>query len=148
MNIDTLLSYHKEEASEELAYLTIIYSAVFGILGYLGSARKIYPQVRIVICVMFSIFLFTFISAFLDSLEIHDALHVEIRNYFALHPSDFIGQEQSRLYKCLMEKMVPHDHDHIILMSFGLGTILNLGLLTIGEGRVFSMTNYFRKKNK
>lgn len=146
LSFETLLTYHNKEASEELTYLTIIFSVIFGILGYVGSAKRIEPQVRIVIIIVFSIFMYTFTSAFFNSLKIHDALHAEIRNYVETNPKDFINEKKSALYICLMSEMKPHNSFLFILMSLGLGIIVNIGLLTLGQGKVFSFPNVLKRK--
>jgi hypothetical protein len=85
LNFETLITFHKQEGSDHLIYLTIIFSVIFGILGYVGSAKRIKPQVRIVILFVFSVFIYISTSSFLSSLEIHDALHIEIRNHVKSH---------------------------------------------------------------
>ncbi|MBL0270184.1 MAG: hypothetical protein IPP99_16395 [Chitinophagaceae bacterium] len=147
LDLNTLLSYHKQEASEELAYITVIFTVILGILGYIGSAKKIEPLVRITISVIFSIFLFTFISALVSSLRIHHALHEEIRNYTVSHPGMFVDNEKSKLFTELSKPVKQHHPLGVIWMGTGLGIIVILGLLTLGEGKVFSFPGA-RKKYK
>ncbi|MFT3794419.1 hypothetical protein [Flavobacterium sp.] len=142
MDIGTLISYHKQEAAEGLSYIILIFSVILGLLGYIGSAKKIDANVRIVLVIVFSIFLTLFVSSLVDSMIIHDALHEEIRNFAAKNPGEFINGEQSKLYLALTDHMQPHHIPSIVLMGAGLGIVVNLGLLTIGEGKVFS----FKKK--
>jgi hypothetical protein len=146
IDFSTLLSYHKQEASEELTYLAIIYTAILGILGYIGSASRIEPQVRIGISIIFSIFLYTFMLAVVSSMAIHDALHEEIRNYVLLHPDQFINGQKSNLYLTLTRELQPHHSFSIVLMGIGLGLMVVLGLLTIGNGKVFSLQNLIKSK--
>lgn len=137
LSLDVLLSFHKQESSEELTYLTIIYTAVLGLLGYIGSAQRIAPQVRICISVIFSIFLTSFTAVLLGSVRMHSALHTEISNYTKLHPQEFIGAEKSALF-IAMSDLKPFSTSEIIIAAIALGTMVIVGLLTIGEGRVFS----------
>jgi hypothetical protein len=148
LDLSTLLSYHKQEAAEELAYITVIFTVILGILGYIGSAKKIEPQVRVTISVIFAIFLFTFISALVNSLRIHNALHEEIRNYTVLHPKMFIYQEKSKLYLTLSKVVKPHHPFGIIWMGAGLGAIVILGLLTLGEGKIFSFPRISKSRKR
>jgi hypothetical protein len=144
LDLSTLLSYHKQEAAEELAYITVIFTVVLGILGYIGSAKKIEPQVRITISVIFAIFMITFISALASSLQVHNAIHEEIRNFTVLHPEMFIGNEKSKLHIVLSKVVKAHHPFGVIWMGAGLGAIVILGLLTLGDGKIFS----FRRASK
>lgn len=147
LDLSTLLSYHKQESSEELTYLTIIFTGILGILGYIGSARRIEPQVRIAIAIIFSIFLAMFTSALIGSIHIHNALHAEISKYVGLHPELFIDAQNSELYGVLT-KMEPTEPFAVVLAAVGLGITVIVGLLTIGEGRVFSFLRIIQRKQK
>ena len=147
LDLSTLLSYHKQESSEELTYLTIIFTGILGILGYIGSARRIEPQVRIAIAIIFSIFLAMFTSALIGSVHIHNALHAEISKYASLHQELFIDGQHSDLYAVLTD-MKPTQPFAVVLAAMGLGITVIIGLLTIGEGRVFSFPRVIRRKQK
>jgi hypothetical protein len=147
LDLSTLLSYHKQESSEELTYLTIIFTGILGILGYIGSARRIEPQVRIVISVIFSIFLATFTSALVGSVHIHNALHAEISKYAALHPELFIDGQHSDLYTVLTA-MKPTQPFAVVLAAAGLGITVIAGLLTIGEGSVFGFPRVVQRRQR
>jgi hypothetical protein len=145
LDLSTLLSYHKQEGSEELTYFTIIFTGILGILGYIGSARRIEPQVRIAVAIIFSIFLASFTSALVGSLHIHNALHAEISKHVGLHPELFIDGQKSELYNVLTE-LKPIQPGGVILLAAGLGITVVMGLLTIGEGRVFSFKRILKEK--
>lgn len=147
LDLSTLLSYHKQESSEELTYLTIIFTGILGILGYIGSARRIEPQVRIVISIIFSVFLTSFTAALVGSVKIHNALHAEISKYAGLHPELFIDGQHSDLYAVLTD-MQPTQPFAVVLAAVGLGITVIVGLLTIGEGKVFSFPRIVRRKQK
>ena len=138
MDIDTLIAFHKQEASEELTYITIIFTVILGVLGYIGSVKHLGRGIRICISLIFSIFLVTFLLALAGSLEIHNALHEEIRNYAITNPTKFINGEKSMLYITL-SKMKLHQNLLIIWMGVGLGLMVILGILTYGEGRLFTL---------
>lgn len=63
-----------------------------GLLGYFGTAGKISRMIRCLIIVVFVVFYATLILAFLDSMQIHNALHIEIKDYIALHQDEFINK--------------------------------------------------------
>jgi hypothetical protein len=139
MDFATLVSYHKQEGAEEMAYVTIIFTVVLGIFGYLGSAKRITKPVRLIVAGVFTVFLFSFSSSLLGSLDIHSAIHQEIRDHIERHPEEFELGTESRLYKTLLEHMVPHERRFVLVASIGLGIIVVAGLLAMGEGRVFPL---------
>jgi hypothetical protein len=148
LDFNTLFSYHKQEVSEELTYLTLIYTIILGILGYIGAARKIEPQVRIFISVIFTIFLINILFALNNSLKIHNALHDEIKSVIALHPGAFANGEKSRLYIELSQEGEVYSSVQILWMGIGLWIAVVLGTLTIGEGKVFSFQRLIRPKKR
>ena len=145
LDFDVLISYHKQEASEEMAYITIIFTVILGLLGYLGTAKRITKAARVIIAITFSSFYFVFNKALFNSLEIHRAIHIEIKNHVQLHPENFIGGKKSVLYHALIKHMEPQESNSIIIWAILLGLVLLIGILTIGQNGIFSLN---RKRNQ
>ena len=81
-----LLSLHKAEAAEGMAYFTAYSAVVLGILGYLGAVKNIVPKARIGIAVVFALFAALLIYAMQGPYAMHEAIHEEIDSYVSESP--------------------------------------------------------------
>ncbi len=132
---EALISFHKQEGQEAMAYLTILFTIILGIIGYLGSAQKIERSARILILIFYSLLHITLVTSFLGSIRMHSAIHTEISNYAKKNPKLFIGGEESTLYN----KLIALDQHPIELMTFGGYLILAfviICILGIGENSI------------
>ncbi len=138
LTFEVLTNYHKQEGVEEMAYLSIIFSVILGLLGYFGTASKITKVTRGGIITIFVIFYATLISAFLDSMTIHNALHVEIRNYISGHKDIFVNLNDNGLYMTLDKHLDPQPIGLYIFFAIGLGLAVTIALLAIGDDPILT----------
>lgn len=121
MPIEALLNFHKQEGQESLAYITILFTIILGIIGYLGTAQKVQQSARILILVFYSCMHIVIIYSFFGSMEMHGAIHEELSLYAKEHPDLFIEGEDSSLY----DKLISLEGNHPIKLMRGAG----IGLL-------------------
>jgi len=137
ISFETLVSFHKQEGQEELAYLTILFTVIVGIIGYLGTAQKIDKSARILIFFFYIGLHLSMVGAFLDSMKIHSALHLEISCYVQQHPDAFIDGEDSLLYQAL-ESLEKHDTKKMAFGGYALLCFMTLCVLSVGENSILS----------
>ena len=88
LDFPTLLNYHKQEAAEEMSYITTFITVLLGIIGYLGAVKSISLKARMAFVIVFLFFSFAIYQSVSGGLKMHDAIHSEIdarverNNYF------------------------------------------------------------------
>ncbi|MCD6010414.1 MAG: hypothetical protein K0Q79_276 [Flavipsychrobacter sp.] len=136
LTFEVLSNYHKQEGVEEMAYLSIIFTVIFGLFGYFGTANKITKVTRYLIVATFVVFYATLVSAFLDSMKIHDALHTEIRDYISIHPEIFVNRSDRGLHHALTNHLKGQPIVLYTVFAIGLGLAIVFALLAIGDDPV------------
>ncbi len=144
IDFDTLVSYHKMEGQEELAYLTILFTVIIGIIGYLGSAKKIDRSARFLILLFYIGLHFTMVESFLGSMKAHNALHQEISMYVQQNTGEF--QKGSPLVEVL-KTLKPHNIDNMRVAGYLLLVFVVLCILSVGENK-FLDSSWLNKKRK
>jgi len=86
--------------------------------------------------------------ALVGSLQVHDALHDEIRNFTSSHPEMFIERENSKLYIALVKSTRAHYNGSHHLDGNRVGLVVIVGLLTLGEGKLFAFPKLRRKTKR
>ncbi len=144
ITFETLVSYHKQEGQEELAYLTILFTVIIGIIGFLGSAQKIDRNARFLILLFYVGIHFTLVSSFIGSMRIHSALHQEIKIYVEANAKEF--QKESPLVEVL-KTLEPHNENNMKIASYLLLVFVVLCILSVGENK-FLDSSWLSKKAK
>jgi len=144
ISFDTLISFHKQEGQEELAYLTILFTVIIGIIGFLGSAKKIDRSARFLILLFYVGLHFTMVSAFLGSMKVHSALHQEIKIYAENHPHEF--SKESPLIEVL-KTFEPHNAANMEIAGYVLLVFVVLCILSVGENK-FIDSSWLSKKSR
>jgi len=142
ISFDTLVSFHKLEGQEELTYLTILFTVIVGIIGFLGSAQKIDRSARFLILLFYVGLHFTMVSSFLGSMEVHSALHKEIKMYAENHPHEFL--KESPLLDVL-KTLEPHNTANMKIAGYLLLVFVVLCILSVGENK-FLDSSWLSKK--
>ena len=143
---EVLSNYHKQEGVEELAYLTILFTLIAGIIGYLGSAENVRKKSRWVILVLYFGVHSAMVSSFLSSMEVHSALHVEIHHHVSTNPTLFYPIEEG-LNDALLIHMHPQDIAYMRLAGYALLVLISLAILGFGKNSYFDkVVELFRGK--
>ncbi len=134
LTFDALVAYYKAEGQEELAYLTILFTVIIGIIGYLGSAEQVARSARLLILGFYMGLHFTMVLSFMKSIEVHSAIHEEIAAYAKANKDKFYGGEESHLYKRLIKL---HAHPTLWMQVGGAGLLVFaiLAILSVGNNR-------------
>jgi hypothetical protein len=119
-----------------MAYVTIIFAVILGLLGYLGSAKRINLLVRTILSLVFAAFLAVMMMALNGSMKFHNALHLEISQMAEDHPEYFDRNTESELYQVLTTHLHENDPEKYIYMAIVLGLVVVAGIMTIGEGSI------------
>lgn len=136
LSFDTLISYHKQEGIEELTYLTILFTVIIGIIGFLGTASRVEKSARILMLLFYIGLHISMMFSFLGSMKIHDALHQEIKKHVLQNPNLFIDGKESPLYSVLKENMVVHDLNLMTFAGYFLLVFVIISVLSIGQNRL------------
>ena len=137
LTFEVLVNYHKQEGQEELAYLTILFTVIVGIIGFLGSTQRIQKSARILILFFYIGLHFSMVSSFLGSMKIHSALHEEIAIYVKANPGIFLNGEESPLYNELKE-FHGHDIKKMAIAGYSLLIFMILSILSLGPNRIIN----------
>jgi hypothetical protein len=146
LSFDSLVSFHKQESSEEMTYVTIVFTIVLGVLAFVGSANSIGKMARIVLAVTVTITLLYFAVVLLASLRIHDALHVEIMEYAKKNPDVFIKGTDSKLYQALTDLEIS-SKPGVIAGFLGIWSVTLLAILFMGNGGFKISWKKFRQQS-
>ncbi|AUP80854.1 hypothetical protein [Flavivirga eckloniae] len=145
ISIETLISYHKQEGIEELTYLTILFTVIIGIIGYLGTAQRIEKSARLLILLFYTGLHFAMVMSFLESMKIHSALHEEIRIYVEENPLVFYKGEKSPLFNVL-KTIEPHNLNNMRIAGYLLLAFVVLSILSVGENRILHWSWLVKKR--
>jgi len=136
-----LLKIHKMEATEGFTVITVYSVVVFGLLGFIGSPRRIHIPVRIAMSIAFILFSIMSLAALVGTLELHSAIHLEISERIMSQPS-LVTTEALRSQLSSLSRQP-------IGIVTGANIIFNLlvvlGILSIGDG---GLIEKYRKENK
>lgn len=143
---ETLISFHKQEGQEELAYLTILFTIVIGIIGYLGSAQKIERSARVLILLFYIGLHFAMVTSFLDSMKMHSALHQEIKVHVVSNPKIFYNKTKSPLY-IELSSLEKHDTTLMSIAGYSLLIFVVLCILSIGNNSIIKILRINRKQD-
>lgn len=135
LTFEALVNFHKQEGQEELAYLTILFTVIIGIIGFLGSAQKIEKRARVLILLFYVGLHFTMTMSFLESMKIHSAIHDEIAAFVQYNPHIFMDEEKSSLFKEL-SKMHGHKIGSMAVGSYLLLSFMIISILSLGPNRI------------
>jgi len=139
LSFEILANYHKQEGQEALAYLTILFTVIIGIIGFLGSAQKVEKSARILILLFYIGLHFAMVTSFLASMKVHSAIHEEIAIYVKENPGIFYSKKDASLYDVLSD-MHGHDIKRMEIASYGLLVFTSLCILSIGTNRILHWT--------
>ncbi|WP_422359945.1 hypothetical protein [Reichenbachiella sp.] len=109
IDFNTLLAYHKQHGSEELAMISIMFTLVLGILALIGSI-KLELKVRRSLALVFGVIYGVLLTTVIFSFQTHNAIHSEIHDFLQLHTNYFTNGVKSDLYRKLCVQMVPRPY--------------------------------------
>ena len=138
LSFETLVSFHKQEGQEAMAYLTVLYTVIIGILGYLGTATRVERSARYLILFFYTGLHLSMITAFFGSMRIHNALHEEIRYFTQANKEVFYNFNEDgidSLYTVL-SGMKGHDLTLMIVAAILMYIIVALCILSIGHNKI------------
>lgn len=135
ISFDTLISYHKQEATEELTYITILFTVIVGIIGYLGTASKVERSSRILILLFYSGLHYMLMGSLAGSLKIHSALHNEISLFVRHHSEIFILGRRSELYHAI-HHLREFEITDLNIIGYTLLAFMIICILGIGDNSI------------
>lgn len=135
ISFEILANYHKQEGQEALTYLTILFTVIIGIIGFLGSAQRIEKTARVLILFFYIGLHFSMTTSFLASMRIHSAIHKEIAIFVTHNPEIFQQQSKSPLY-IELSKLHGHDILYMKIAGYALLLFMALCILSVGPNRI------------
>lgn len=143
LSFEILTNLHKLEGQEALTYLTILFTVVIGIIGFLGSTQRIEKSARMLILFFYTGLHLTMVTSFIASMKMHSAIHEEIAIYVTNNSKIFIEDSESALF---IELSNLHPHNIVLMEVAGylLLIFMILCILSIGPNSMLNWTKFER----
>lgn len=143
LGLGELMTLHRNQESTELTLLGLAFTVSLGLISLVGSGRRILPIARVLIAVVYAGFMASMLWSVKDSLQIHSALHDQMKKVAAHEKSLFevggvVDECEGTLAYVFKHQFKPMPIPWLLAGGTVLSVLVLLGVLSMGEGHVLT----------
>ena len=151
MSFDELLTFHRNQESTELTLLGVVFTVSLAMIGLFSSDKRVAPTARMLIALVYGLFMGTVLWSLNDSFKVHNALHVHLKAAVAADPhlltvgDETVDQVQG-LGHVFETRFKPLPVAWLLFGGSALATVVLTVILALGKGHVITLPGFHSER--